>query len=33
MAYDTPPLEKAKKQGEMPLPSLNAIPFLNSTIF
>jgi len=26
MAYHTPPLKKAKKQGEMPLPSLGPIP-------
>jgi len=27
MAYHTPPLKKAKKQGEMPLPILSPIPF------
>jgi len=26
MAYQTPPLKKVKKQGEMPLPSLCPIP-------
>jgi len=26
MAYHIPPLKKAKKQGEMPLPSLGPIP-------
>jgi len=26
MASHTPPLKKAKKQGEMPLPSLGPIP-------
>jgi len=26
MAYHTLPLKKAKKQGEMPLPSLGPIP-------
>jgi len=26
MAYHTTPLEKVKKQGEMPLPSLGPIP-------
>jgi len=26
MAYHTPPLKKVKKQGKMPLPSLNPIP-------
>ena len=33
MACHTPPLKKAKKQGEMPLPSLGPIPSLNSTFF
>jgi len=28
-----PPLKKAKKQGEMPLPSFGPIPSLNSTFF
>ena len=31
MACHPPPLKKAKKQGEMPLPILSPIPFLNST--
>jgi len=31
MACHTLPLKKAKKQGEMPLPSLGPIPSLNST--
>jgi len=31
MACHTPSLKKAKKQGEMPLPSLGPIPSLNST--
>ena len=26
MVYHTPPLKKAKKQGEMPLPNLGPIP-------
>jgi len=26
MAYHIPPLKKAKKQGEIPLPSLGPIP-------
>jgi len=29
----TPPLKKAKKQGEMPFPSLGPIPSLNSLTF
>ena len=29
MACHTPPLKKAKKQGEMPLPSLDPIPLKN----
>jgi len=29
MACYTPPLNKAKKQGEMPLPILSPIPFTN----
>jgi len=33
MACHIPPLKKAKKQGEMPLPSLSPIPSLNSTFF
>jgi len=33
MACHIPPLKKAKKQGEMPLPSLGPIPSLNSTFF
>ena len=28
-----PPLEKAKKQGEMPLTGLSPIPYLNSTFY
>jgi len=32
MACHTPPLKKAKKQGEMPLPSLGPIPSLNLTV-
>ena len=31
MACHIPSLKKAKKQGEMPLPSLGPIPSLNST--
>jgi len=31
MACHTLSLKKAKKQGEMPLPSLGPFPFLNST--
>ena len=33
MAYHTPPLKKAKKQGEMPLLILIPIPSLNSTFY
>jgi len=33
MAYHTPPLKKAKKQGEMPLPSLGPIPLKNQYPF
>ena len=33
MACHIPPLKKARKQGEMPLPSLGPIPSLNSTFF
>ena len=33
IACHIPPLKKAKKQGEMPLPSLGPIPSLNSTFF
>jgi len=33
MACHIPPLKKAKKQGEMPLPSLGPIPSLNSKFF
>ena len=33
MAYHTPPLKKAKKQVEMPLPMLHPISFLNSTSY
>ena len=29
MAYPNPPLEKTKKQGEMPLSILSPIPFTN----
>ena len=29
MAYHTPPLKKARKQGEMPLPSLRPSPLKN----
>ena len=29
MACHTPPLKEAKKQGEMPLPSVGLIPFKN----
>ena len=31
MACHIPPLNKAKKQGEMPLPNLGPVPSLNST--
>jgi len=33
MACPTPPLKKAKKQGEMPLPILSPIQSLNSTLY
>ena len=33
MACDAPPLEKAKKQVEMPLPMLHPVSFLNSTSY
>ena len=33
MTCHTPPLKKAKKQGEMPLSSLSPIPSLNSKFF
>ena len=33
MACDAPPLEKARKHGEMPLPMLSPIPSLNSKCY
>jgi len=33
MACHIPPLKKAQKQGEVPLPSLSPIPSLNSTFY
>ena len=33
MACHTPPLKKAKKKGEIPLPSFSPVPSLNFTLF
>jgi len=33
MACHIPPLKKAQKQGEVPLPILSPIPSLNSTFY
>ena len=33
MACHTPPLKKAKRQGEMPFPALSSIPSLNSPFY